>query len=57
MKEQDFKSLAGLIHDVIDKNKCVKQEVTSFRRRFLDMRYCFSDKEFDNIIERLHRLI
>ncbi len=57
MTEQDFKSLAELIHDVIDKNKCVKQEVTSFRRRFLDMRYCFSDKEFDNIIERLHRLI
>jgi aminomethyltransferase len=57
MQEEDFKSLAELIQDVIAKKKCVKQEVTSFRRRFLDMRYCFSDKEFDDIIERLHRLI
>ncbi len=57
MQEEDFKSLAKLIHDVITKKKCVKQEVTFFRRRFLDMRYCFSGKEFDNVLERLHRLI
>jgi aminomethyltransferase len=57
MQEEDFKSLAKLIHDVITKKKYVKQEVAFFRSRFLDMRYCFSGKEFDNVLERLHRLI
>ena len=57
MKEEDFKTLAELIHDVIVKKKCVKQEVISFRKHFVDMKYCFSEKEFEDIIEGLHKLI
>jgi hypothetical protein len=28
-----------------------------FRRRFLEMQYCFSGAEFDGLLEKLHQLI
>ena len=57
MAEADFGELAQLMADVILKGKDVKQEVRRFRRRFLDMRYCFSGQEFEDEIEKLHRLV
>jgi glycine cleavage system T protein len=57
MEETDFQELAGLIHDIVIKSKDLKEEVKSFRSRFLEMRYCFSEDEFDPLIEKLHRLI
>ena len=57
MVEADFGELAQLMADVILHGKSVKQEVRSFRQRFLDMRYCFSGREFEEQIEALHRLV
>ena len=57
MEEEDFRSLAQFIHDVVIKEKLVKEEVKSFRKRFSELRLCFSSKEFDEIMEKLHRLI
>ena len=57
MKKEDFKTLAQLIYDVIVAEKSVKKEVTSLRGRFVDMKYCFAEKDFGNIVEKLHKLI
>jgi aminomethyltransferase len=57
MKENDFKLLARYIADVIFKDSNVKQEVSSLRRKFLDMQYCFADEEFDDLMQSLHQLV
>jgi len=57
MEVDDFEELAGLIHDIVVEGKDLKEEVKSFRSRFLEMRYCFSEKEFAPLIEKLHGLI
>ncbi len=40
MKEQDFKTLAGYIADVIIKNQNTQEEIKKFRGNFLKMHYC-----------------
>jgi glycine cleavage system T protein len=57
MGEKDFQELAGLIHDVVIEGKDLKEEVKSFRSRFLEIGYCFKEKEFDPLIQKLHGLI
>ena len=57
MKKEDFKTLAQLIYDVIVAEKSVKKKVTSLRGRFVDMKYCFAEKDFENIVQKLHKLI
>ncbi len=57
MKENDFKQVAQLIADVIDGKKGVKEEVAAFRQRFLELKYCFSEKEFGQAVQKLHKLI
>jgi len=56
MRENDFKQLAQYIADVIFKDSNVKQEVSSLRRKFLDMQYCFVGEEFDDLMQSLHQL-
>jgi hypothetical protein len=43
--------------DVIVKNKNVKKNVIDLRKRFLEMQYCFSGDEFDELEQKLHQLI
>jgi aminomethyltransferase len=57
MRAADFAGLAQLMADVILKNKNAKKDVADFRKRFLEMRYCFSGDEFDGLLEKLHHLI
>ena len=57
MGEKDFQELAGLIHDIVIESKDLKEEVKSFRSRFLEIGYCFKEKEFDPLIQKLHGLI
>jgi aminomethyltransferase len=57
MVAEDFGELAQLMADVIIKGKDVREAVRRFRRRFLDMQYCFSGSEFEAQIEALHRLV
>jgi len=45
MQEGDFDVLAGLIAEIILKNKNVKDEVKKFRNDFLEMKYCLSARE------------
>ena len=57
MAERDFQKLAQLIYDVITGNKGVKEEIKSFREDFLEMQFCFSANEFDDLMQKLHTLI
>ncbi|MFH1823690.1 MAG: glycine cleavage system aminomethyltransferase GcvT [Candidatus Firestonebacteria bacterium] len=57
MKEKDFKCVAQFLHDVIIKNKNINEEVKKFRQKFLDLRFCFKEKEFENLIQKLHQLV
>jgi aminomethyltransferase len=57
MREADFQELAQLIRDCVVEGKGVKDEVTAFRQRFLELGYCFSGEESDSLIQGLHDLI
>jgi hypothetical protein len=43
--------------DVILKNKNAKKDVMDFRKRFLEMKYCFSGDEFEELEQKLHQII
>ncbi|MDD8020106.1 MAG: hypothetical protein PHU81_02825 [Acidobacteriota bacterium] len=45
LKEKDFEILAGLMAEVIMKNKTVREEVRRYRQNFLEMHYCLPEKE------------
>jgi aminomethyltransferase len=57
MQAADFVELAQLMADVILKDKNVKKGVKDLRNRFLEMQYCFSGDEFDELEQKLHQLI
>ncbi len=57
MEEQDFGELAQIMHEVIVSRTNVKEKVASFRKRFLEMKYCFSTAQFEERLHRLHKLV
>ena len=57
MEADGFEKLAGYIHDVVVKDKSIKNEVASFRKEYLDLKYCFSEKQYDDYIQKLHGLV
>lgn len=58
MKENDFRTLARLVHDAAKGKKTVKDEVTALRKQFLDMQYCFDRSEhLSGLMEKLHALV
>jgi aminomethyltransferase len=57
MEPGDFPELAQFMHDVIIRGRPVKDEVKAFRKRFQDMKYCFSGEEYSDLIETLYRTI
>lgn len=57
MTEPDFQELAALMADVVLHAKNVKAEVSALRRRFVEMQYCFSDDQFDDLMQKLHQIV
>ena len=57
MVEEDFNYLAELIQAVVARGKNVQQRVINYRKRFLNMQYCFSEYDFSKAMRKLHRLI
>ena len=57
MTETDFQELAQMISDVILRNANVKEAVSRFRKRFLNLGYCFSGDAFDGLLQSLKKLI
>ncbi|NWF56774.1 MAG: glycine cleavage system aminomethyltransferase GcvT [Syntrophaceae bacterium] len=53
MKEKDFAELAGIMADAILKNRAVKEEVSRFRSRFLQMQYCLPEENARPMIREL----
>jgi aminomethyltransferase len=56
MREDDFRSLAVLVHDVVQKNRKPGDDVKALRGRFLDLQYCFRKDEYSGLWEQLHGL-
>ena len=57
MGPEDFAELAELIHDVIVHQSTVKPRVAELRKRFLEMKYCFTADEFGERLQKLHNLV
>jgi len=53
MKEKDFEILAGLMAEVIRKNKPVKDEVKRYRQGFVEMKYCLPGEEALELASKL----
>ena len=53
MKEKDFADLAGLMAGVILHNRSMREEVSRFRSRFLEMQYCLAEEEARPLIQKL----
>jgi aminomethyltransferase len=56
MEEEDFRSLAGLVHDVLKRNRKVGRDAKALRSRFLDLRFCFRKDDYAQLWEKLHGL-
>ena len=48
MQREDFQELASLMADLIKNDSNIKEKIKSFRGRFLEMQYCFQEKDFPN---------
>ncbi len=57
MEEKDFQELAQLMRDVVVKNAHVKARVEKMRQRFQDLKFCFSEQDFEGHLQELHRLL
>jgi len=57
MEAADFQEAAQLIADIVLKGADVKQAVSDFRKRFLEMKYCFDEKEMDELLEAVHHIV
>jgi len=57
MGPEDFGELAELIRDVIVDQSTVKPRVAELRKRFLEMKYCFTADEFEKRLGELHSLV
>jgi aminomethyltransferase len=57
MEPEDFRELAGLMARVINNNADVKGEVRDLRRRFLQMRYCWHEEDYEDVVGELRRTL
>jgi len=57
MGPEDFRELAQLVSDVIREKRGVREEVTRLRKRFTEMRYCFSGDQYEDILQRVLEMI
>jgi len=53
MKEKDFEELAGMVAGVLLRGEDVKAKAQALRARFLDMKYCFPEKEGKQLVAQL----
>ncbi|NVM20195.1 MAG: glycine cleavage system aminomethyltransferase GcvT [Desulfobacterales bacterium] len=57
MEQDDFRTLAGLIHDVVANNAGVADQVKALRQRFCELRFCFRGNEYADLLQKLHELL
>jgi glycine/serine hydroxymethyltransferase len=57
MKEDDFAQLAEYMSQVILKDRSVAKEISQFRKKFTEMKYCLPEAESRSLIEKLLEVI
>lgn len=57
MKEDDFGELAEYMSQVILHDRPMAQEISQFRKKFTEMRYCLPEEEARSMVERLLKAI
>ena len=57
MREDDFAQLAEYMSQVILKGRPMAKEISQFRKRFAEMRYCLPEKEAASLVESLFEAI
>jgi aminomethyltransferase len=57
MREADFDPAAEMMADVVLRGRSVQNQVKAFRRKFLNMKFCFTGNEIETRMEQLHRLV
>ena len=57
MEEDDFRALASLIHDVVVNDSNVADQVKALRERFRELRFCFRDDDYSDVLQKLHELL
>jgi glycine/serine hydroxymethyltransferase len=53
MKEDDFAPLAEYMSRVILHDQPVVKEISQFRKKFTEMKYCLPEAEAQSLVERL----
>jgi len=53
MKEDDLAQLAEYMRQVILYGRNVAKEISQFRKKFIEMKYCLPEAEAQSLIERL----
>jgi aminomethyltransferase len=57
MEEKDFQLLADLIKEVVINNANVVAKVKNLREKCSTLKFCFSNSEYDNLLQKLHELL
>ncbi len=57
MEADDFRALAALIHDVVINDNSVIDQVKGLRKQFRELRFCFRNDEYADVLEKLHELL
>jgi len=57
MEEKDFAKLGEYMKDVILNDRPMAKEVSQFRKKFIEMKYCLSKEESRSMVERLMEVI
>ena len=57
MVAEDFEVLAQFMRDALIEGARVKDKVADFRRRFVEMQYCFGPEQYTDLIDKLHRIL
>jgi glycine/serine hydroxymethyltransferase len=57
MKEGDFPVLAGYMKEVVVHGRSVAKEVSQFRKKFTEMKYCLPEREAASLVKRLMEAI
>jgi glycine/serine hydroxymethyltransferase len=53
MREEDFGQLAEYMSRVILHDRPVAKEISQFRKKFTEMKYCLPEAESRSLVERL----
>jgi glycine/serine hydroxymethyltransferase len=56
MKERDFRELAVLVAEAVRGRRSVRDEVARLRGRFLELGYCFPERELEGRLAELRTL-